>query len=81
MFVFYFGFLNSIVPSGVVSSYLKSFSRSCLARSLSDVPSTIHSPFVNPSMCKYFCVVLSVLCPTSILTVSAFCVLLSCLVM
>lgn len=33
----YLDFLNSIVPSGVVSSYLKSASRSCLALSLSVV--------------------------------------------
>ena len=73
-------FLKIIVPSGVVSSYLKSASSSCLARSLSVVPSTIHSPLVNPSRCRYFWVVSSFLCPISILTVSAFCVLRSCLV-
>ena len=80
-FVSYLGFLNSIVPSGVVSWYVKSLSRSSSALFLSVVPSTIHSPVFPASRCKYFCVVLSVLCPTSCLTISAFCVLRSCLVM
>ena len=39
-----FGFLNSIVPSGVVSWYVKSVFRSSSALFLSVVPSTIHSP-------------------------------------
>jgi hypothetical protein len=60
--VVYFGFLNSIVPSGVVSWYVKSFSRSSSALFLSVVPSTIHSPVVPASRCRYFCVVSSRLC-------------------
>ena len=76
----YFAFLKSIVPSGVVSWYVKSAVSSCLARWLSVVPSTIHSPFVPASRCRYFWVVSSFLCPISILTVSAFCVLRNCLV-
>jgi hypothetical protein len=32
------------------------------------------------SRCRYFCVVSSFLCPISCLTISAFCVLRSCLV-
>ena len=54
----YLGFLNSIVPCGVVSWYVKSASRSCLARSLFVVPSTIHSPVSKLSRCMCFCVVL-----------------------
>jgi len=59
---------------------VKSASKSCLARSLSVVPSTSHSPFSFASRCRYFWVVFSFLCPIIILTVSAFCVLLSCFV-
>ena len=55
--MFYLGFLNSIVPSGVVSWYVKSFSRSSSALFLSVVPSTIHSPFSVLSRCRYLCVV------------------------
>lgn len=55
----YLGFLNIIVPSGVVSWYVKSSLSSCFARSLSFVPSTIHSPFWSASRWKYFCVVFS----------------------
>lgn len=73
----YLGFLNSIVPSGVVSWYVKSCARSCLARSLSVVPSTIHSPLVPASRCMYFCVVSSRLWPMICLTISAFCILRS----
>jgi hypothetical protein len=76
----YLGFLNSIVPSGVVNWYVKSSVRSCLARSLSVVPSTIHSPFVPASRCRYFWVVSSFLWPISCLTISAFCVQRRCLV-
>lgn len=74
------GFLKSIVPSGVVSWYMKSSVSSCLARSLFVVPSTIHSPDVPASKCMYFCVVFRFLCPTICLTISAFCVLWSCFV-
>ena len=74
----YLGFRNSIVPSGVVSWCVKSAVKSCLARSLSVVPSTIHSPFqFSASRCMYFCVVLRFLCPTICLTISAFCILRS----
>jgi len=52
--VVYLGFRNIIVPSGVVSSYLKSASSSSCARFLSVVPSTIHSPSVPASRCRYF---------------------------
>ena len=48
-----------------------------MALSLSVVPSTIHSSLSPLSKCRYFCVVLSCLCPISILTVSVFCVLRS----
>ena len=54
----YLGFLNSIVPFGAVSWYVKSASGSCLARSLFVVPSTIHSPVSKLSRCMCFCVVL-----------------------
>jgi len=81
LFVFYLGFLNSIVPSGVVSWYVKSLSRSSSARFLSVVPSTIHSPVFPASRCRYFCVVLRCLCPTICLTISVFWVRRSCLVM
>ena len=67
-------------PSGVVSSYLKSASRSSCARFLSVVPSTVHSPLSKLSRCRYFWVVLSCLCPMIMRTVSVFCVLRSCLV-
>jgi hypothetical protein len=50
----YLALLKSIVPSGVVSWYVKSAVSSCLARSLSVVPSTIHSPLVPASRCRYF---------------------------
>ena len=76
----YLRFRNSIVPSGAVSWYVKSASKSCLARSLFVVPSTSHSPFSFPSRCRYFWVVSSFLCPIIIRTVSAFCVRRSCLV-
>jgi hypothetical protein len=42
--VFYLGFRNSMVPSGVVSWYWKSSVSNCLARSLRFVLSTIHPP-------------------------------------
>jgi len=60
---------------------VKSSANSCLARFVSVVPSIVHSPFGVPSRCRYFCVVFRFLCPTIILTVSQFCVLLSCFVM
>ena len=78
--VCYLGFLNSIVPSGVVSWYVKLARSSSCARFLSVVPSTIHSPLSRLSRCRYFCVVLSCLCPIMIRTVSVFWVLRSCLV-
>ena len=73
-------FLKSIVPSGVVSWYVKSAVSSSCARFLSVVPSTIHSPLSRLSRCRYFWVVLSCLCPIRMRTVSVFCVLRSCLV-
>lgn len=75
------GFLNSIVPSGVVSWYVKSFSKSSSALFLSVVPSTIHSPLVPASRCRYFCVVFRCLCPTIWRTISVFWHRRSCLVM
>ena len=79
--VVYLGFRNSIVPSGVVSWYVKSAWSSSCARFLSVVPSTIHSPLFSASRWKYFWVVLSLLCPTICLTNSAFCILRSLFVM
>ena len=80
LLVVYFAFLKSIVPSGVVVTYVKSASMSFLASSFVVTPWHSHSPLLNPSRCRYFCVVSSFLCPIIILTVSAFCVLRSCLV-
>lgn len=58
--------------------------KSCLSSSSalfwSVVDSTIHSPVVPASRCRYFCVVLRFLCPTICLTISVFWVLRSCLV-
>jgi hypothetical protein len=53
----YFRLRNSIVPSGVVSWYVKSASKSCSALFLSVVPSTVHSPVCCDSKCKYLWVV------------------------
>lgn len=67
-------------PSGVVRMYVKSCLSSSSARFWSVVLSTIHSPLWSARRCRYFCVVSSRLCPINCLTISAFCVLLSCLV-
>ena len=77
----YLAFLNNIVPSGVVSWYVKSLSKSSSALFLSVVPSVIHSPLVPASRCRYLCVVLRCLCPTICLTISVFWHRFSCLVM
>jgi len=76
----YFAFLKSIVPSGVVVMYVKSASMSFLASSLVVAPRHSHSPLLKFSRCRYFWVVFSFLCPISMRTVSAFCILCSCLV-
>lgn len=78
--LFYFVFLNFMCPSGVVRMYVKSCLSSSSALFWSVVLSTIHSPLWSASRCKYFCVVSSLLCPVNCLTISAFCVLLSCFV-